>query len=233
MVEKTKTDIEGFDNLVGGGFPKGCNILLCGTPGTGKTIFALEFLYNGAAGCSEKGLYVTFEENAQNLRKQAAQFGWDLEEWEKKGKITLMEIAPKNLLETTVKDIVNKVQKGKYDRLVIDSLSALAINTPNTVGSVTDITDISIKRFVYNFINELRPTNATALFISQPAEEGKFSHDGVSEFICDGIVQLRFETLGGQFSRSLLVRKMRKIKNDEDIHPLEISGKGIVVHNLR
>jgi|SRR3989338_4883434 len=233
MIEKTVSGIEGFDKLIEGGFPKGCNVLLCGTPGTGKTIFALEFLYHGAVRFSEKGLYISFEENAQNLRKQAKQFGWGLEEWEKKGKITLLEIPPKNIVETTAKEIVDKVRKGKYDRLVIDSLSALAINTPNTFGSVTDITDISIKRFVYHFINELQGADTTALFVSQTSAGEKLSHDGVSEFICDGIIHLRFETLGGQFSRSLLVRKMRKTKNDEDIHPVEISDKGMVVHDLR
>lgn len=233
MAEKTKTYIEGFDALIEDGLPKGCSILLCGTPGTGKTIFALEYLYNGAVHSNEKSLYITFEENADNLRKQARQFGWNLEELEKKGKLTILDIAPKSIIETTGKDIISRVQKGKYDRLVIDSLSALAINTPNTFGSVTDITEISIRRFVYHFISELRATNATTLFISQTPDERKFSNDGVSEFICDGIIHLRFETLGGNFSRSLLVRKMRKVKNDEDLHPFEIGSKGINIHNLR
>ena len=57
--------------------------------------------------------------------------------------------------------------------------------------------------------------------------------EGISEFLCDGVVLLNFESLGGEFSRSLLVRKMRHTKNEEDIHPLEISKKGLVVHKLK
>lgn len=233
MTQKVKTNIEGFDELVGGGLPKGCCVLLSGTPGTGKTIFALQFLYNGATAFNERGIYVTFEENVHDLRKQAQQFGWDLEKAEKEGKLLIMGIQPKDIKDSSGRDIIQRVMKGNYERVVIDSLSALAINTPNTFGSVTDLTEILIKRFMYHFISEVRKTEATTLFVSQITEKGQLSSDQVSEFICDGIIYLTFETLGGPYSRSLLVRKMRKVRNDEDIHPLEISEKGIVVHNLR
>ena len=56
--------------------------------------------------------------------------------------------------------------------------------------------------------------------------------DGVSEFICDGVVLIKYESLGGDFSRTLRVRKMREVNNDEDIHPLEIGEKGIIIHSL-
>jgi len=232
-MEKSKTFIAGFDQLVEGGFPRGSSILLSGTPGTGKTIFALQYIYNGALHSNEKGLYVALEESADNLRRQAKQFGWDIEKLEKQGLITLMDINPRNVSEYSVKEILKKIERGKYERLIIDSLSALAVNTPNTLGSVNEITDIFIKRFMYNFVSDIKSSNATALLISQAAEEKKLSNDGVSEFVCDGVVHFRFETLGGPYSRSLLVRKMREVKNDEDIHPLEISSKGIAIHNLR
>lgn len=61
-MERVATGIKGFDNLIEGGFPKGSAILLSGTPATGKTIFALEYLVNGARKFNERGLYVTFEE---------------------------------------------------------------------------------------------------------------------------------------------------------------------------
>lgn len=229
---KIETGIPGFDELVGGGLPQGRNILISGTPGTGKTIFALQFLYNGATQFNEKGLYITFEESSANLKKQAAQFGWDLDAWEKKGKIKILEITAKDIKESTARDIVSMTEQGNYKRLVIDSLSALAINTPYTFGSVTDITEIFIKRFMYHFINNLRDAKATALLISQAWGEGELSSDGVSEFVCDGLVHIKYESLGGNYSRYLSIRKMREVKNDEDIHPLEIGKEGIVVHSL-
>ncbi|MBI5148916.1 hypothetical protein HZA33_04525, partial [Candidatus Pacearchaeota archaeon] len=59
-----------------------------------------------------------------------------------------------------------------------------------------------------------------------------FTRDTLSEFAADGLIIITFEALGGEFSRSLIVRKMRQTKNDEDIHPLEIGKNGIVVHNV-
>jgi KaiC/GvpD/RAD55 family RecA-like ATPase len=61
----------------------------------------------------------------------------------------------------------------------------------------------------------------------------KHSHFGVEEFLADSIILLSFESMGGEFSRSLMVRKIRRTKNDEDIHPLEINSTGIVVHNIK
>ena len=230
-MSKTKTGIIGFDELISGGFPKGRNILISGTPGTGKTIFALQYLYNGASKFNEKGLFVTFEENANNLRIQAKIFGWDLDKLEKSGKIKILDIPARDIKESTARDVLRIVKENNYTRLVIDSLSALAINTPNTFGMVSDVTEIFIKRFMYHFINDLSCSGATSLLISQ-VKEGQLSSCGVAEFICDGIIQIKHESLAGAYSRHLVVRKMRQVNNDEDIHPVEIGTEGIVVHNL-
>lgn len=83
---------------------------------------------------------------------------------------------------------------------------------------------------MYKFISSLRTLNCTSVLISESGHDGYISRDTVSEFICSGVVSLTFESLGGEFSRSLIVRKMRTTKNNEDIHPVEISDKGMTVH---
>lgn len=231
-MDKIKTGIKGFDKLVDGGFPKGGNVLLSGTPGTGKTIFGLQFLYNGATLFNEKGLYITFEEKTDNIKKQAKQFGWDFDDLKKKNKVRILEISPKHIKYSTVEDILKIIKQEGYARLVIDSLSALAINTPMAFNSAIDITELSVKRFIYHFINDLRNEMITTLLISQTTEN-QLSRDGVSEFICDGVIYVKYEHLGGNFSRYLVIRKMRQTKNDENIHPVEITNSGLVIHTLK
>lgn len=232
-MNKVKTGISGFDNLIDGGIPEGACVLLSGTPGTGKTIFGLEYIYRGALE-GDKGIYISFEEQTQSLRDQASQFGWDFETLEKKEMITLMSIPTASITNSTIKDILATVTEYGIKRLVLDSVSTLALSIPTIQTVVTDITDFSIKRFVHNFIEELKqPKKTTILLISQTHDEKSFSNDQVSEFMSDGIIHISYESLGGEYSRSLIVRKMRQVKNDEDVHPLEISKKGMVIHTLR
>ena len=231
--KRVRTGIKGFDELIEGGFPVDKCILLSGTPGTGKTIFSLQFMYNGAMLYGEKGLYVSFEEDKNSLKSQAAKFGWDFTKLEQEDKVVMMNIPVREINENTAKEIISYVKNNGISRLVIDSLSALSINIPTTHTNVVDITEIYIKRFIYGFINELRRMEGvTSLLVSQTTD-GQLSRDTVSEFICDGIILVSYESMGGDYSRSMIVRKMREVANDDDVHPVEIGGKGVVVHSLK
>jgi len=249
LINRVRTGIPGFDELVQGGFPANSSILVCGGPGTGKTIFCLQFLVAGANESNEKGLYVTFEQRAEALREQAIQFGWDLSALEKKGLLHIISIPLEKITEITIKDIKQFVKKEGIKRIVIDSLSTLVVNAPiyttpselavkdvmggNIIFSPPIIGDFIVKRFIYSFIEQLRSLNSTTLLISEASQSGEYiSRDTLSEFVCDGVVLISFESLGGAFSRSLIVRKMRETKNDEDVHPMEISNKGIIIHKI-
>ena len=234
-IELTQTGIKGFDKLIGGGFPSGSVILLSGTPATGKTIFALNYLVNGAEQFNENGLYVTFEEKAESLKAQAIQFGWDLKKMEEEKKLKIIQIHASEITKNVVNEIIEIAKERNVKRLVIDSLSTLSINIPTTYSNVNEMNEYTIKRFIYAFVDELKNhlKNVTALMVSQTVKDSDLSRDNISEFICDGIIHIAFESMGGEFSRSLVVRKMRQRKNDDDIHPMEISEKGIVVHSLK
>jgi len=250
-ISRVKTGINGFDKLVSGGFPTGSTILITGSTGTGKTIFGMQFIYNGAARFGERGLYVTFEQKEEALENQGKLFGWNMGRLMKKGLLQILYLPVKEIDHETAKRILEKVKKDGIKRLVIDSISTLAINAPvYTFMDASDMIDISkgkqpalptvtgdflTKSFIYRFIDYLKNTDHfTTLIISEAPEKGEYlSRDTVSEFICDGVVHITFESMGGEFSRSLMVRKMRQTNNDEDIHPLEISDKeGLVVHTI-
>ncbi|MBS3165386.1 AAA family ATPase [Candidatus Woesearchaeota archaeon] len=230
--ERVPTGIPGFDKLVQGGFPKGSAVLLSGTPGTGKTLFALQYLYNGATKSKERGAYVSFEENRQELLEQASQFGWDLEKLEKEGLLSIITVTPDSIGRSTAKEILELIQEHKVQRLVIDSLTTLAVNVPTREGP-SEVSGYSMANFLYRFLGTVKKMDTTTLLISQASDEGVLASDTVSAFVSTGVVHITFESLGSQYSRSLLVRKMRRTRNDEDIHPLEISAKGLVVHSIQ
>ena len=245
-----KTGIKGFDRLVKGGLPKNSINLVCGTPGTAKTIFCLEYIYNGAKIHNEKGIYITFEETSEHIKEQAKQFKWNIKELEKNGTMKIISIPVRMINKDTIKNIKQEITQGNYSRVVIDSLSTLSINAPiytaiddlflkefvtkDNIFSPFISGEFLLKRFIYSFISDLQDLKVTALLISEIGKDSKFlSSDTVSEFLCDGIINISFEAMGGEFSRNLIVRKMRHVKNDEDLHPMEISKKGIVIHDLQ
>ena len=80
QVQKLPTGIEGFDDVCQGGLPIGRSTLISGTSGTGKTVFSLHFLHNGVKHFDEPGIFVTFEESPLDILRNAASFGWNLQE---------------------------------------------------------------------------------------------------------------------------------------------------------
>jgi circadian clock protein KaiC len=83
QTDRVPTGIAGFDGLVEGGLPKGRSILITGEPGTGKTIFSLQFLFEGLLR-GERGIYVAADEEPMDILEQAASLGWNLEEYVEK-----------------------------------------------------------------------------------------------------------------------------------------------------
>src|ERR1700687_6126227 len=98
-VEKLLTGISSLDIIAKGGLPKNRTTLISGTAGSGKTVFAVQFL---AAGIErgEPGVFVTFEESASDVRENMRSFGWDLGAWEEQGKLTFVDEYPDRAIAT-------------------------------------------------------------------------------------------------------------------------------------
>lgn len=126
-IERLKTGISGFDDLIQGGIPKGFNVLLIGQPGAGKTIFGLQYLVNGAM-YGENGIYVSLDSTNEIVKEQGKMFGWDVEGLEREGKLSFLKI-PLDKPKINLFDILEEEVKAvKAKRLVFDSLADFAIN---------------------------------------------------------------------------------------------------------
>src|SRR6185369_2337071 len=133
------TGIEGLDEITGGGLPRGRTTLVMGTPGSGKTVFALETLVKGASNWGEPAIFVAFEENSRQVVRNAATFGWDLEALEKE-KLFFLDTRKYPAFEQSGDfDIVGLLAglKAKADemgarRIVFDSIDVLlaSLNEP-------------------------------------------------------------------------------------------------------
>lgn len=246
--DMTQTGIEGFDELTEGGFPKSAKILVEGKPGTGKTIFALQYLYNGATKYNEKGLYLTFEQSGEKLKKQAKKFGWDLDA----AGITIIYKSASNVhsVHEILQRVYDTVEKNGIKRLVIDSLPALYINAVNVMGEKdVDTTNfkkaitifkstpkedhrISPKRFMYNLLDLLQCVPITTLLITESIEsQPEFGY--TPEYVSEGCVNLTFEVVGNEVKRFLTVRKMRYQNNNLTSQEFSIIPKqGITMSTL-
>jgi len=222
---RVKSGIPGFDELCQGGFAKNSVNLVSGGPGCGKSIFCMQYLWNGVTDYDEPGIFVSTEETLNDLKEDAKKFGWDFEQLEKDKKFTFLYFNPYDMsgLKEGLEQMIKKI---KAKRIVVDSISVYGMGLEN---------DFEVRKALYDLAGFLKSTECTSLLTSEVVEEEgalRLSRFGVEEFLADSIILIRFESMGGEYSRSLLLRKMRRTKNDEDIHPLEISPKGLVLHNI-
>ncbi|MEM4347353.1 MAG: ATPase domain-containing protein [Candidatus Altiarchaeota archaeon] len=243
-IERVKTGIPGLDELIEDGFPRGSTILVSGEPGTGKTIFGLQFLIEGAKN-NERGLYVSFEQNLDDILLQCEKFGWDVRQYINNG---TLKISSFDIKEFKFDDMVQEIKSSNISRVVVDSLSSI-ISHPiawediDTYYMITNKLDrlvpspkynivIATRIFVHKIIDELKKLPCTSILTSElvGGSHGGFSRDTISEFLVDGLIILRYMVVGGEYSRNLTIQKMRYTKHSENIHPIEIrKDVGLVV----
>ena len=219
-MNRIKTGISGLDELLEGGFPEGSSVLVSGGPGTGKTIFCLQYLYAGAKFYSEPGVYVTLEEGPNNLWWNVQRFKWDVPALEKQGKMYIYKFEPDKAgdLEKQVKKIVEKVKQLHAKRLVIDSLTAFGLWANDKA---------KIRYAIYMLAEELRKLQCTTLLACETSgKKNEFSSFGVEEFLADGIITLHFIPP----RHFLSIRKMRGTANEMIVHPLNFTDDGLAVN---
>src|SRR5438477_2486083 len=128
------TGVTGLDSILNGGIPRGNVIVVEGPAGSGKTTLGLEFIYRGAAEFGEPGLIVLFEVSPLKIIRDAAQFGWDLSELERRGKIKII-FTTRSVLQQELQqaDSLLLAEAGEIGarRMFIDAMPPLPVNGHN------------------------------------------------------------------------------------------------------
>ncbi|MEK6958968.1 MAG: ATPase domain-containing protein [archaeon] len=238
-MNRIQTNIKGFDELVEGGLPEGRSFLISGGTGTGKTIFAMEFIVNGIKQ-NEPGIYLTLDERPELIREDMLRFGWNLRKHEDEGLLKIIDgtIAKIGIpsdeefslpatgfdLDKLLLELMRAIKKVRAKRVVIDSIPALGLNLES---------EQEIRKAVLKIVYLLSRAGVTTILTTEVNDDSKqFSKYGVEEFVADGVIVLHYMGIGTQSNRTLHIRKMRATKHSEDLHPIEITDAGMKIHKV-
>ncbi len=219
IVERTPTEITGLDELIEGGIPKGNLVVLTGDPGSGKTIFCLQYLYQGVVKHNDTGVFLSLEEKPEELMETASIFGWDLESAVKKGKIVIqtVELYDFDKLRDSIEDLVTK---HKAQRLVID---------PGVIFHLYFERELDARKRILSLGKMLKKLDVTTVITNESSTGQHAGLYGLEEYVADGVVLLYHTRVENRFVRSIGILKMRDTKISDKLRPVRITSNGIEV----
>jgi KaiC/GvpD/RAD55 family RecA-like ATPase len=233
--EYVPSGIAGLDDLLGGGYPRGRVILITGGPGSGKTLMSMQFLIDGVERFDERGVFVSLEESKYHLTGEMANYGWDLEKYEKKNQIAIVDASPLRQITKESEQVVSTASGGRA------SASQLA---QETAGSDIRIRgpEFSIQALSTVIRSYVRVTRATRIVIDpitslslqffENQQRRSAIIDLLDSLVSMGTTSLVTSEIGTHFGYSLT---QREIPPEEYLchgvivlHNSHITGRGIV-----
>lgn len=225
-ISKVLTGISGLDEITFGGFPENRSTLITGYAGSGKTVFAMHFILNGIKHYDEPGVFISMEESEEELKKNMAAFGFDIEKLIEENKLCLESV---NIRQTALYKagtfdlspvfvrIEEAVKKVGAKRIAIDTFEQIFI----------DIREKNIfRQELVRLINWLKEKKLTAVFTSEsPKDPHKKS--SIEEFITDCVINLKHQVLDNIYTRRLHILKYRGSGHGTNEYPFLISEQGI------
>ncbi|MCU1239480.1 MAG: circadian clock protein KaiC [Candidatus Acidoferrum typicum] len=227
-LDKSPTGIVGFDEVTNGGVPKGRPTIVCGGPGCGKTMFALEFLVRGATDFNEPGVLMTFEETSEEMSKNVASLGFDLQKLAAKKKLVLeyVRIEPSEIQETGEYDLEglfirmqHAVKSVGAKRVVLDTLEAIFSGFSNTGMLRAEI------RRLFRWLKD----HGLTTVVTAEKGEGTLTRYGLEEYVSDCVIFLDHRVTDQISTRRMRVVKYRGSSHVADEVPFLIDERGFSV----
>jgi circadian clock protein KaiC len=229
-----QTGIQGLDDILLGGIPRTNVILVQGAAGTGKTLMGMEFIYRGIVAYDEPGLIVVFETSPDKLIRDAAGFGWNLEDLERRKKLKLIFTSPQVLdqeLRSPDSLLLETAAEIGAQRIFIDSIGLLSQAVGN--GHQLQNGPASYRDILQQLIEGLNRENLTAMLSHEIGRlpESLASLD-MADFLADTLIQLKCSPYRRRgVHRSIEIVKSRGQEYDAGEHTLQIEkGKGLAVY---
>ena len=183
---------------------------------------AMQFLWFGLQK-GESCVFISLEEDPTDIKEDGAEFGWDFAKFENKGLFKIIYHDPAQV-SNIGPVVMDEIKALNAKRIVIDSISVMGLTIDN-IGQ--------IRKRIFSIASTIKRSGCTAMIITEiPNESKTISRFGVEEFVADSVIVLHYMDTGGNYNRSLIVRKMRRTDHGKDLYPYSITPKGIVVKRI-
>ncbi|MGC8497028.1 MAG: KaiC domain-containing protein [Thermoplasmata archaeon] len=220
---KIKTGISGLDNMLEGGIPEHQCVAVLGEFGTGKTTLALQFIWEGLVN-GEKGIYISLEENSEDIAKNSAVYGWNIAPYIKEDKLLVIKLDPESALNTVERinsDLPEQIREFGAKRVVLDSVSLL---------SMLFDTEAEKRKGIFSLVKAIKESGATSIITAEvDPKNPSSSRDGLIEYVVDGVILLKYIERADEMRLTMCVIKMRRTNHSRKIRPYYITDKGIEV----
>ncbi|HEY6879338.1 MAG TPA: circadian clock protein KaiC, partial [Polyangiales bacterium] len=228
QLPKAPTGIHGLDGVTGGGLPRGRPTLICGGPGCGKTLLAMQFLVHGAVRFEEPGVFIAFEETAPELSKNFGSLGFDLDDLVARRMLAIDAIDPREVCQSGEFDLEGLFIRLRYaidqvgaKRVVLDTLETMFANLPSPA---------TLRGELQRLFRWLKERGVTAVITGERGNDGRaLTRQGLEEFVSDCVIQLEHRLNGAVSSRRLRVVKYRGSTHGTNEYPFLIDEEGISV----
>lgn len=229
VLEKSPTGIQGLDEITGGGLPKGRSILVCGPAGCGKTLLGAEFLVRGATQYGEPGVFLAFEETTEELTKNVAALGFDLNDLVARNLLAIdyVQVERSEIEETGEYDLEGLFVRLGYaidtvgaKRVVMDTLEALFAGLPN---------EAVLRAELRRLFRWLKARGVTAIITGERGDDGKLTRYGIEEYISDCVILLDHRITAELSTRRLRIVKYRGSAHGTNEYPFLLSDQGLSI----
>jgi circadian clock protein KaiC len=225
---KAPTGIEGVDQITGGGLPRGRPTLVCGMPGCGKTLFAMEFLVRGALQFDEPGVFVAFEETADELRDNVRSLGFDLDAMARRKQLIIdhvrverseIEESGEYNLDGLFIRIAHAIETVNARRVVLDTIEAL-------FSGFSD--DTTLRAELRRLFGWLKGKGLTAVITGERGDR-HLTRRGLEEYVSDCVIVLDQRVHDQVSTRMLRIVKYRGTAHGTNEYPYLIDEHGMSV----
>ena len=225
---KAPTGISGFDEVTYGGLPMGRPTLICGAAGCGKTLFGVTFLVNGATLYSEPGVFMSFEERAEDLVANVASLGYSLDGLvsDKKIAIDHVHVERSEIEETGEYDLEALFIRIGY---AVDSIGAKRVVLDTIETLFSGLSDASVLRSELRRLFGWLKDRGLTTIITGERGEGQLTRQGLEEYVSDCVILLDNRVEDQITTRRLRVVKYRGSAHGTNEYPFLIDGGGISV----